>query len=202
MSPSTKAVSAVEPGRMAPPLHVFSTRFARRMFFDRVARWVVTLGGVIIIGTILAILLVIVGEVYPLLRPATAHPRAPVDTSLDGRALAIETDEYRATAAVVTQTGVHFVSLTCAPMVGNAELPQIGAAKVTAVSAAGGRSLALGLSDGRVLPTEIAFHDRGGGAVRRVDGDVQALEPLPIDPSGRAIEVLAHAAREDGSVTA
>src|SRR5438445_381468 len=94
MSPSTKAVSAVEPGRMAPPLHVFSTRFA------------------------------------------------------------------------------------------------------------GGRSLALGLSDGRVLPIEIAFHDRGGGAVRRVDGDVQALEPLPIDPSGRAIEVLAHAAREDGSVTA
>ena len=97
---------------MAPPLHVFSTRFARRMFLDRAARWVVTLGGVIIIGTILAILLVIVGEVYPLLRPATAHPRAPVNTSLDGRALAIETDEYRATAAVVTQTGVHFVSLT------------------------------------------------------------------------------------------
>ena len=62
---------------MAPPLHVFSTRFARRMFFDRVARQVVTLGGVIIIGTILAILLVIVGEVYPLLRPATAHAEAP-----------------------------------------------------------------------------------------------------------------------------
>ena len=187
---------------MAPPLHVFSTRFARRMFLDRAARQVVTLGGVIIIGTILAILLVIVGEVYPLLRPATAHPRAPVNTSLDGRVLAIETDEYRATAAVVTQNGVHFVSLTGAPIVGNAEVPQIGAAKVTAVSAAGGRSLALGLSDGRVLPIEIAFHDRGGGAVRRVDGDVQALEPLPIDPSGRAIEVLAHAAREDGSVTA
>jgi phosphate transport system permease protein len=187
---------------MAPPLRVFSTRFARRMFFDRAARQIVTLGGVIIIGTILAILLVIAGEVVPLLRPATAQPRAPVNTSLDGRALAIETDEYRATAGVVTQAGVRFVSLTGASIVGNGELPQIGAAKVIAVSPSGTRSIALGLSDGRVLPIEIEFHDRGGGDRRRVDGDVRPLAPLSIDPNGHPIEVLAHAAREDGSVTA
>jgi phosphate transport system permease protein len=185
---------------MAPPLRVFSTRFARRTFFDRAARHVVTFGGVIIIGTILAILLVIVGEVYPLLRPAVARPHAPLSAPLDGPALAIETDEYRATAGVVTRSGVRFVSLTGASIVGNGELAQIGAAKVTAVSPSGTRSIALGLSDGRVLPIEIGFHDRG--EPRRVDGEVRPLTPLSIDLNGHPIEVLAHAAREDGSVTA
>ena len=56
MAPETKVISAVGPERTAPPLRVFSTRFARRSFLDRAARYVVTLGGVVIIGSILAIL--------------------------------------------------------------------------------------------------------------------------------------------------
>jgi phosphate transport system permease protein len=202
MSPATSSISAVEPKRLAPPLRVFSTRFARRALLDRTARYVVTLGGVVIIGAILAILVVLVSEVYPLLRPATALPLAPVKPALDGRVLAIETDEYQAAAAVVTEAGIRFVSLTDGSSVGNADLPALGAAKVTAVSSPGGRSLALGLSDGRVLPLEIGFHYQGEGSGRRVEGDVRALEPVQIDAGGRAIRVLAHAGREGGSVTA
>jgi phosphate transport system permease protein len=155
MSPSMNSVSAVEPRRLARPLHVFSTRFARRTFFDRTARHVVTLGGVVIIGAILAILVVIVGEVYPLLRPATARSLDPLNPGVVGGALAVETDEYRALAAVVTEAGLSFAPLAAGSVAANADLPALGAAKVTAVSATGGRSLALGLSDGRVIPIEI-----------------------------------------------
>ncbi len=202
MAPDTKVISAVGPERTAPALRVFSTRFARRTFLDRAARYVVTLGGVVIIGSILAILLVLVGEIYPLLRSATAVPLAAVKPALDGRVLAIETDEYQAAAAVVTEAGMRFVSLTDGSNAGTADLPGLGAAKVTAVSSLGGRSLALGLSDGRVLPLEIGFHSRGDGGARRVEGEVRPLEPVEIDAGGRAIRVLAHAAREGASVTA
>ena len=178
MSPSTNSISAVGPKRLVPSLRVFSTRFARRTFLDRAARYVVTLGGVVIIAAILAILVVLVSEVYPLLRPATALPLAPVKPALDGRVLAIETDEYQAAAAVVTEAGIRFVSLTDGSNVGNADLPALGAAKVTAVSSPGGQSLALGLSDGRVLPLEIGFHYQGGGSGRR-GVDVRPMEPKP-----------------------
>src|SRR5262249_57719999 len=83
-----------------------------------------------------------------------------------------------------------------------ASWPTLGGAKVTGVSASGGRSLALGLSDGRVIPVEIGFHASGSGEARRVEGDVRLLEPMRVDPAGRPIRVLAHSAREGGSGTA
>jgi phosphate transport system permease protein len=196
------SVSAAEPRRLARPLHVFSTRFARRAFLDRAARHVVTLGGVVIIAAILAILVVIVGEVYPLLRPAKARALDPLNPGLAAGALAVETDEYRALAAVVTEAGLRFVPLAAGSVAADVDLPALGAAKVTAVSATGGRSLALGLSDGRVIPIEIGFHSSGGGEARRVEGDVRLLEAMRIDPNGRPIRVLAHSVREGGLVTA
>src|SRR2546425_5868809 len=50
------------------------TRTSRRIVLDRWASRLVILGGVIIIGSILAILFVIVGEVWPLFRKPTATP--------------------------------------------------------------------------------------------------------------------------------
>src|SRR5262249_41087641 len=150
MSPSANSISAVGPKGLARPLHVFSTRFARRTFLDRAARQIVTLGGVIIIGTILAILVVIIGEVYPLVRPARASALEPLNPGLRDGVLAMEMDEYRALAAVVTEGGLRFVPLVPGAVAADANLPTLGGAKVTAVSASGGRSLALGLSDGRV----------------------------------------------------
>src|SRR2546425_6910834 len=50
------------------------TRTSRRIVLDRWASRLVILGGAIIIGSILAILFVIVGEVWPLFRKPTATP--------------------------------------------------------------------------------------------------------------------------------
>ena len=49
----------------------------RRIFVDRLVGRLVTLGGVIIIASILAILLVIVAGVYPLFKKATAEIIGP-----------------------------------------------------------------------------------------------------------------------------
>jgi phosphate transport system permease protein len=202
MSPATDSITAADRRRPATTLRVFSRRFARRKFRDIAGRWAVTLGGALIIATILAILVVIVGEVYPLVRPATAIELDALDPGLGDRVLAIEMDEYRALAAVVTAEGLQFVSLTPHGVAADAALPTLGAAHVTAVSANEGRSLALGLSDGRVIPIEISFHTSGSGEMRRVEGIARSLESIQIDPSGRPIRVLASSAGEDGLVAA
>ncbi|MBI2963450.1 MAG: ABC transporter permease subunit [Deltaproteobacteria bacterium] len=161
-----------------------------------------TAGGVIIIGAILAILFVIVAEVYPLLRPAAVKPLPPVAANFGAHVLAIDTDEYRALAVVVAENGVHVVSLVGGAPVRKLELPALGQAKVTAVSAPGYRPLALGLSDGRVLPLGVSFSGARQASGRQVEANVRALDPLVMDPVGQPIRRLAYVAHEGGSVAA
>ena len=188
-------------GSIAPPLHVFSTRFARRKLFDRAARYVVAFGGVVIIGSILAILVVIVAEAYPLLRPASVHPLPAVEAALDAPALSVETDEYQAVAVVVTGAGLRVVSLVGEPSTRSLELATLGGAKVTAVSAIG-RSFALGLSDGRVLPLDVTFDGGRAEGEHRIEVAARVSTPIVMDPSGRSLRLIAHSARESGTVTA
>ena len=194
--------AAMEPGPAAPSLQVFSTRFARRRFLDVSARHLVTAGGVIIIGAILAILFVIVGEAYPLLRSAKLKPLTPVPAVFGGPVLAIDTDEHRALAVVVAESGVHVVPLVGDSPVRKLDLPALGQAKVTAVSASGYRPLALGLSDGRVVPIDVSYRVALEASGRRVEADVRALDPLVIDPAGQPIRQLAYVAHDGGSVAA
>jgi phosphate transport system permease protein len=203
MATSPRTVSsAAEAGPAAPSLKVFSTRFARRRFLDGAARKLVTAGGVLIIGTILAILLVIAGEAYPLLRPAVLKPLPGVLAAFDGKALAIDTDEYRVMAVVVAETGMYAVPLDGKRDAHPLDVPALGSARVTAVSASGFRPLALGLSDGRVLPIDVSFHDVSDASGRQVEAGVRAFDPLVLDDAGRPIRQLAYVAHEGGSVTA
>jgi len=54
------------------PLVVSRARTARRILLDRWASRLVVLGGIVIIASILAILFVILAEVWPLFRAPTA----------------------------------------------------------------------------------------------------------------------------------
>jgi phosphate transport system permease protein len=189
-------------GPPAPPLQVLSTRFARRRFLDAVARYLVSTGGILIIGSILAILLVIAAEAYPLLLPATARRLDPVADPLGGRPLALDVDEHRTVAVIVTESGVRAVPLLGSVQPTRFELPALGGAKVTTVSTPGRQPLALGLSDGRVLPIEIGFRSGSTDGGRSVETEVHALDPLTIDPAGRPIRLLAHVAHEGGVVSA
>jgi len=69
----TRVLTPGEPLPAARPVSV-SRQLLRRLWMDRLARQLVTLGGVLIIGSILAILLVIAYEVYPLFKKPTATP--------------------------------------------------------------------------------------------------------------------------------
>ena len=98
---------AVKPGPPdAPSRPVGSaTRTApRRLLADRAARWLVTGGGLAIIGSILAILIFILVEVWPMIGGARVTPGAEVAVpGLDGAA--IVSDEYRSHVAVLTPDG-------------------------------------------------------------------------------------------------
>src|SRR5688500_5444458 len=95
----------------APPAEAFSAHFAKRKLIDRIAGTVVRLGGISIIVSILAILVVIAVEVIPLLRSPTAEPLEPIDSAIRGPVRAMDVDEYRSVAVVVTESGLSFVSL-------------------------------------------------------------------------------------------
>src|SRR3989442_6363800 len=87
------------------------TRTSRRIVLDRWASRLVILGGAIIIASILAILFVIVGEVWPLFRKPTATPAgtyAVPDAMLASGPAgggAGGAGEYRAIAFAVTHGG-------------------------------------------------------------------------------------------------
>ena len=83
----------------------------RRLFLDRMATKGVTLGGWIIIACILAILLVIVFEFFPLFKKPASTLEKKVATGADAPALAVGMDEYREVAYRVDASGIGFYSL-------------------------------------------------------------------------------------------
>lgn len=195
----SRPITATGPAPRAPSLEGFSTRFARRRLLDRVAGRVVTLGGLIVIAAILAILLVIAGEAYPLLRPARSLALPAVATGL-AAPLGLDVDEYREIAVVVTASGISSVSLADGAATALA-IPEIAGATITATSAAGRRPLAAGLSDGRVALVDWTYPSRSSGA-RRGPAEATVRAVIPALEGARPIRLLAHAAREGASVTA
>ncbi|MGH7819149.1 MAG: ABC transporter permease subunit, partial [Candidatus Binatia bacterium] len=202
MAPPTDIVTTTEPGGPVPSLRVFTTSFARRSLADLVARHVVRLGGIAVITSILAILVVIVGEVVPLFRPAAVHPIDAFAVRLDAPPLAVEVDEYVAVVAILNESGFRFFSLDGVPLASPSELPGLGAAKVTSVSQSGRRHVALGLSDGRVLPVEIRFQTSFDPSGRRVEAEARPLEPVSVGPEGQALGLVAHTATDTGAAIA
>jgi len=192
------------PALPARPLHLSRARVNRRLLVDRLARRVVTLGGVVIIASILAILVVIAAEVYPLFAPPTAEPvrtlAGPVRVAPAAAPLALGVDEYREIVLVVTATGLQFFRAKDGTPVPSAALPLNGA-RVAAVSALGRGPFALGLSDGRVLPLEVKFAVTFPEGRRRVEPELVSRDPVLADPAGRPIRRLAQITAASGPMT-
>ena len=72
----TSVLRPGEPPEPARPVPVFWKAAGSRLLVDRLTRRLVTLGGVLIIGSILAILFVIAAEVYPLFKQPKATRRS------------------------------------------------------------------------------------------------------------------------------
>src|SRR5476649_1747254 len=83
------------PARPARPPSGSSGRVARRRFVDRVARGVVTLGGITVIVSIAAILFVIVMGMLPLFQSPEVTPKPMVTLASVATPFAAGTDDYQ-----------------------------------------------------------------------------------------------------------
>ena len=193
------------PATPARPLAATSARTARRVVLDRWASRLVVLGGLIIIAAILAILLVIGAEVYPLFKPATATPlpARQFEGGAVARGASVGVDEYRQIAyAVATDGAVRFLALDDGRTLGLTRPPALDGATITRVVEAGRGHHYLATSDGRVIPLAVTFDASFEGGKRTINSKAAFGEPIPLDPGQkRAIRGLAVASPASGSIT-
>jgi len=202
MTDHADTIQSAGPVTRAQSIAISKAKGRRRLFVDRLASRLVTLGGVIIIASILAILLVIVAEVYPLFKKPTATAEWTITAELDSAPMALGIDEYREVAYLVTASGVQFVSAMDGRPVTSVQLPELHDARVVGTSALGRGPLALGLSDGRVIPAEVRFIISYPEGQRRVEAEFITSRPLQADPRGGAIRQLAYVIPPSGPMLA
>jgi phosphate transport system permease protein len=190
----TPAESAVP----VPPLAVSKAKVKRRLFVDRLAGRLVTLGGLVIIISILAILVVIVAEVYPLFKAPVTTVEATVTAQIDSAPMALGIDEYREIVYLVTASGIHFVSAADGRPLTTLPLSELNGASVVGTSALARGPLALGLSDGRVIPVEVRFNVTYPAGHRHIEPDLIISSPIQVAPPGMALRKLAYVAPDNG----
>ena len=202
MEINTQALAPGEPQPAARPVESPWKASGYRLLLDRVSRRLVTLGGLLIIASILAILFVIVAQVLPLFERPVATPLSGTQVALDAPPIAVGVDEYREIAFLVTPAGLQFVGINDGKPLSSALRPNLGAAKVTAVSPLASGTFLLGLSDGRALPVEVKFTvgDRDGR--RTIAPEPIVGEAFSIDSAGRPIRHIAYATPKAGPITA
>jgi phosphate transport system permease protein len=188
------------PGR---PLVVSRARTARRILLDRWASRLVVLGGIIIIASILAILFVIVAEVWPLFRPPTAERVGPdLASGPPAGAEALGVDEYREIAYAITPAGaLQFTPLRVAGAYPPVVIADLDGARVTAVAETGRGQYAIGTGDGRVVPLTVKFQVEFKDGRRVLTPQQEIGAPVLLDPEGRrAVMRVTGAATGDGPV--
>jgi len=198
---NTTEILTGEPLQAARLFQTTPERVTRRLRVDRLTRRLVTLGGVAIIASILAILFVIAAEVYPLLKKPTATLVGTIAASTDSPTLAVGVDEYREIAYLVTASGVQFVSVKDGASLTTSPLAGLSGATVVATSPPTRGPFALGLSDGRVIPAEVKFSVSFPEGRRKVDAELAVGDPLSADPQKHPIRRLAHVSAPAGPIT-
>jgi phosphate transport system permease protein len=190
----------------ARPLTVARTRTSRRILLDRVSSRLVVLGGIVIIASILAILLVIAAEVYPLfVKPSATFVRAysPAVAAAPAAGDSIGVDEYREVAFAVTRNG----ALALTALDGNRSLPAVatpglGTATITTVAAMDKGGYLLGTSDGRAIPLDVKFEIAFTPGGRTVTPRPEFGMPTSLDPERkRPIGRLGSASTATGPLT-
>ncbi len=127
---------------------------ARRRFWDRFARMVVTIGGLGIICAILLIFFYLVHEVLPLFRGAEMNGDEYFPELAQGSALLLEVDAAAGLALRIDDGGrVAFYDLAAGALLAEDNLTSAAGAELTAIAedSAGSGLFAAGFADGEVL---------------------------------------------------
>jgi phosphate transport system permease protein len=161
-------------------------RYQWRLMKDAVARRAVGVGGVGVIIAILLIFFYLVYVVYPLFVPASAGPLADYPVPGGGSTLHVEAEESGELAVRYTADGraVFFRLADGAVVMDQPLIPNRGAT-VSALTApdAAASDVALGLSDGRVLPVRHGFE-------LSYPNDQRTIMPVLAFPYGEAALTL------------
>ncbi len=171
--------------------------------WDRIARHVITAGGLALVAAVLAILVFIVREALPLLggaeiSTATAGAAAPVDAPA---ALLAGTDEYLETGFLVLPERVHFFRCGHGDSLGSMSSPFAPDAAITcAAYAPGSGLLALGAADGRAAVVRIEAEVRWTEAGRAVLPAAHVLGTALVDSTGQALRQVVADRDEDGVI--
>jgi phosphate transport system permease protein len=190
------------------PLVVSPARTRRRIHTDRWASRLVIVGGIVIIAAILAILVVIAAEVYPLFKMPTAtlvrsHP-APDPASVwqlaGNEGFGVE--EYQEIVFGVDRRGVlHVTNLNAGRPLPSVPVPGLGGAEITAIAHGGRSRYTLGTSDGRLIPLEMKFAVQYGAGGRTVTPEPTFGDPATLDPEGqRPIRSLTFGVPDSGPI--
>jgi phosphate transport system permease protein len=195
-----------------------------RLLADRVAKWVVSAGGLAIIVSILGILLFILAEVWPLM--VKPHIARGSEFTLPGAPIgAVLTDEHRSHAAALAADGqlrilrlrdkqvVASRTVVPEPLPTAGTAPAVPAAVPAATPAGGnvltrmkvrpeGKLLAAATRDGRVLIVPVSFAVTFEEAARVVTPEIGETVALTLDPAGRPLGDFSAQIDEDGNATA
>ncbi len=155
------AVHQPEPRRRASlpvPIHTIWLR----PFLDRLAKRIISLGGIAVIASILAILAFLIMEVVPLFLPATARPIAQTalaDAPAAGEPALIGLDEHREVAYAIKPDGIVFLELGSGRVMPIELPPVLQNKRLTAMAKVGGPSTnhVVGTADGLVIPITVAI---------------------------------------------
>ncbi len=178
----------------------------RRLFLDRASRSVFTLGAFFIIGSILAILIVILAEVIPLFRPATATRISQIPAPTQGDPVFVTVDEYLEVGVALGRDGVlRFLSFgqghqnnaafSPEPILTTGESISVGAK----VSPTG---YVVATQNGEIIPFQIRFDADFTAATRIIRPKVTVEEPFKLTASPQKTDHIAAAKRSDGLVVA
>lgn len=183
-----------------------SARIARVKLIDRAARAVITLGGFGVVVSVLFIFLFILGEAWPLFRPASATrlPLLAEASELRG-ALVMGSDEYQRKLYGILPRGALAIANLETGTLDKAESPEAlgGATFTSAARNATGNLLVAGTSDGRAALVHLRFQPKyETDKLIDVTSEIK-MEPLvEMDPAHRSLRLVDGRERDGASVLA
>lgn len=171
-----------------------------RLLADRLARWVVSAGGLAIIVSILGILVFILAEVWPLTAGAKVGAARQMPLPGTARVGALLSDEHRTHVAALSADGrVRVVRARDGRLVQEADL---GAPLADMELPPSSRALAGATRDGRVVFVPVEFAVTFEGQTQVVTPQVAAPVSLELDPARRPLQAFAAQVSDEGATAA
>lgn len=193
MSSTTTTASAA--GR---PHEAVRRRIRRRLFADRAATGVVRAGGIGIIASIVAIVLFLFWEVVPLMQSARVGVAEEISLALPAPRAAFS-DPWRTHIATLGDDGVvRAIETPQGTEVAETALLPAGAILDQTLALPAGRLLAATTRDGLLYAAEVEWEVRFVEQKREVTPRLHTIEPLALDPAGRALRAFTVATLPEG----